>query len=278
VKPATIEDLETIARHVRRNILRMTGEAASGHYMSSLSCVEILVSLFFSEMRCDPRDPGNPDRDRFVLSKGHAAPALYAVMAEKRYFPEAELSFLRRCQRPLQGHPVMHRLRGLDASSGSLGQGLSTGIGMALAARLDGRPSRVTVLLGDGECQEGQVWEAAMAAAHFRLDNLAAVIDRNGLQISGPTEEVMALGDLAAKFRSFGWHVITVEGHDLGALLGAYREMRSVRGRPVAIIADTIKGRGVPFIEGNLKYHTQPLTPEELARAFDCLEGGPHGT
>jgi transketolase len=267
----TLEDLRTIARRIRELIIRMTAEASSGHYMSSLSCVEILVSLFFCELRCNPRDPRDPDRDRFILSKGHAAPALYAVMAERGYFPEEDLSTLRRCQRRLQGHPVMHRLPGLDASSGSLGQGLSTGVGMALAAKLDGRPTRVVVLLGDGECQEGQVWEAAMAGAHYRLDNLTAIIDRNRMQISGSTEDVMALGDLPAKFSSFGWQVIPVNGHDFGELLKSYRQMKSVRGCPVAIIAETVKGCGIPFIEGNLKYHTQPLTPEELAAALQCL-------
>ncbi len=205
----------------------MTAEAGGGHYMSSFSCVEILVSLFCAELRIDTENPDNPDRDRFVLSKGHAAPGLYAVMAEAGYFPVDELMTLRKCGSRLQGHPIMHRLPGLDTSSGSLGQGISTAVGIALAGKMDKRKYRVFVLLGDGECQEGLVWEAAMAAAHFRLDNLIAVIDRNNLQISGPTDTVMSLGDLKAKWEAFGWSVYTVKGHDIPDLLATFKKIKT---------------------------------------------------
>jgi len=263
--------LNTIAKKVRKNILLMTAEAGGGHYMSSFSSVEILVSIFFTELRFDVRNPDNPDRDRFVLSKGHAAPALYAVMAEAGYFPVDELKTLRKCGSRLQGHPVMHRLPGLDTSSGSLGQGISTAVGIALSGKMDKRKYRVFVLLGDGECQEGIVWEAAMSAAHFKLDNLIAIIDKNNLQISGPTEKVMSLGDMKAKWEAFGWSVFYVKGHDIPDLLATYKKIKTVKNKPIALIADTIKGCGVPFIENNLKYHTASLNEEELKKALDCV-------
>jgi transketolase len=249
----------------------MTAEAGGGHYMSSFSSVEILVSLFFAERRFDARNPDDPDRDRFVLSKGHAAPLLYAVMAEAGYFPVDELKTLRKCGSRLQGHPIMHRLPGLDTSSGSLGQGISTAVGIALAGKMDKRDYRVFVLLGDGECQEGLVWEAAMSAAHFRLDNLVAIVDKNNLQISGPTEKVMSLGDLKAKWEAFGWTVIPVNGHDIADILAGFRKVPATKDKPVVLVADTIKGCGVPFIENNLKYHTAPLNEEEMRKALECL-------
>lgn len=264
--------LKEIARNIRRNILLMTAEAGGGHYMSSFSSIEILVSLFFYELRLDPKHPDNPNRDRFVLSKGHAAPGLYAVMAEAGYFPKEELMTLRKSGTRLQGHPVMHRLPGLDTSSGSLGQGISTSVGIALAGKLDKRSYRVFVLLGDGECQEGIVWEAAMAAAHYQLDNLVAIIDKNNLQISGPTDKVMSLGDLASKWEAFGWAVLKANGHDFSDLLSAYKKVRSFKNKPVVIIADTIKGCGIPFIENNLNYHTAPLNEDELKNAIECLK------
>jgi len=266
-----IARLNTIARKVRRDILQMTAEAGGGHYMSSFSSVELLVSLFFAECRFNAQNPEDPDRDRFVLSKGHAAPLLYAVMAEAGYFPVGELETLRRCGSRLQGHPIMHRLPGLDTSSGSLGQGISTAVGIALAGKMDKRNYRVFVLLGDGECQEGIVWEAAMSAAHFRLDNLVAIIDKNNLQISGPTEKVMSLGDLKSKWEAFGWTVIPVNGHDIENILAGFRKIPATKNKPVVLIADTIKGCGVPFIENNLKYHTAPLNEEEMRTALECL-------
>jgi transketolase len=266
------EKLKDIARKVRKDILMMTAEAGGGHYMSSFSCVEILVSLFFGEFKGDVKNPDNPDRDRFVISKGHAAPALYAVMAECGYFPVEELITLRQCGSRLQGHPVMHRLPGLDTSSGSLGQGISTAVGIALSGKMDKRKFRVFVVLGDGECQEGMVWEAAMSAAHFKLDNLIAIIDKNNLQISGPTEKVMGLGDLKAKWEAFGWEVFEVNGHDLANLQATLKKAKSVKNKPIALIADTIKGCGVPFIENNLIYHTASLKKEELKTALEYLE------
>lgn len=266
------DTLKKIARKIRRDILLMTAEAGGGHYMSSFSSVEILVSLFFNELRLDPEHPDNPDRDRFVLSKGHAAPGLYAVMAEAGFFPKDELMTLRKSGTRLQGHPVMHRLPGLDTSSGSLGQGISTSVGIALAGKMDKRSYRVFVLLGDGECQEGIVWEAAMAAAHYQLDNLVVIIDKNNLQISGSTDKVMSLGDLASKWEAFGWAVLKTNGHDIPNLLTAYQKVRSIKNKPVVIIADTIKGCGIPFIENNLNYHTAPLTTEELKNALEYLK------
>jgi transketolase len=272
LKSEEITKLNSIARKVRREILLMTAEAGGGHYMSSFSSVEILVSLFFAELRFDPGNPDNRDRDRFVLSKGHAAPGLYAVMAEAGYFPVDELKTLRKFGSRLQGHPIMHRLPGLDTSSGSLGQGISTAVGIALAGKMDKREYRVFVMLGDGECQEGIVWEAAMSAAHFKLDNLIAIIDKNNLQISGPTEKVMSLGDLKAKWKAFGWSVFNVKGHDIPDLLATFKKIKTVKNKPIALIADTVKGHGVPFIENNLYYHTAPLNEEEMKKALDCLK------
>lgn len=266
-----VESLKKIASTVRKSILKMTAEAGSGHYMSSFSCVEILVSLYFFELRLDRFNPDNPDRDRFILSKGHAAPALYAVLAEFGYISCDELMTLRKIESRLQGHPISHRLPGLDASSGSLGQGLSTGIGIALAGKIDKKKYRVFVLLGDGECQEGQIWEAAMAAAHYKLENLVAIIDKNGLQMSGPIDHVLSLGNLAEKWRAFGWEVIESDGHNFERLIDSYGKATKIRDRPVVIIASTVKGYGVPFIENNLKYHTAPLNKDELASALKHL-------
>jgi transketolase len=266
-----LNQLRSISNEIRCHILKMTSEAQGGHYMSSLSSVEILTLLYWEIMQVYPDNPAHPARDRFILSKGHAAPALYAVLAEKGYFPVEELMTLRRLNGRMQGHPVSHKLPGLDASSGSLGQGLSVGIGMALAARIDELKYRVFILLGDGECQEGQVWEAAMAAAHFRLSNLVAIIDKNNLQISGPTDTVMSLGEISAKWKGFGWNVIEADGHDLKSLREAFQAAAAEQEKPVMIIASTVKGCGVPFIEHNLKYHTAPLSIEELTQAFGCL-------
>jgi transketolase len=265
--------LAEIAHAVRQDIISMTAGAGSGHYMSSLSAVEILVALYFRELSYRPEEPGWTDRDRFILSKGHAAPALYSVLARAGFFPLEELGTLRRIDSRLQGHPVVHRLPGLDASSGSLGQGLSTGVGMALAARMDGRGSRVFVLLGDGELQEGQVWEAAMAAARFGLGNLTAVVDRNEYQATGRVQEIMPVADLESALRSFGWKVSAVNGHSFPELLRALQGGREPGGQPRAILARTVKGCGIGFIEGNLKYHSAPLGPGELERARESLEG-----
>jgi len=265
------ELLREIARQVRIDIVEMLYRARSGHTGGSLSVVEALVSLYFQAMRHRPWEPDWPERDRFVLCKGHAAPALYAVLSRCGYFPREELWTLRRLGSILQGHPDMKATPGVDFSTGSLGQGLSAANGMALAARLDGRLYRVYALLGDGELQEGQVWEAAMTAAHYRLDNLCALVDFNGLQLDGPLAEVMEVRPLADKWRAFGWHVQEVDGHDVEQLLAALAEAARVRGRPSVIIARTVKGKGVDVFEGNNRYHGRPPSREDYLRAMEQL-------
>ncbi len=268
----SLEELGSKAKLLRRHVVRMIGEAGSGHPGGSLSAVEIVTALFFQVLRYDPHNPGWPDRDRFILSKGHAAPVLYAALAEAGFLPVEELSTLRRLGSRLQGHTDMTVTPGVEMSAGSLGQGLSFGIGTALAGRLDSRPYRVYVLLGDGECDEGQVWEAAMAAAHFRLDNLTAIVDHNKQQIDGWTKEVMNLGSLSDKWRSFGWWVAEVNGHDFGELLATFKEVSSGRGQPTCIIAHTIKGKGVSFMENNPEFHGRAPTSEELRQALEELK------
>lgn len=253
----------------------MTGLAGSGHPGGSLSSVEILVTLYGVVMRHDPRRPDWPDRDRFVLSKGHAAPALYAVLAESGYFDVSVLRTLRRLDSALQGHPDMRRTPGVEMSTGSLGMGLAMGNGMALGVRLDGRPSRVYVLLGDGECDSGPVWEAAMAAAHYELDNVVAVVDRNGMQIDGTTEAVMQLEDLGQKWRAFGWNVIEVaHGHSIQALQAAFALARETKRVPSVIIAHTVKGKGVSFMEkAPLDFHGKAPSPVQVEQALAELGG-----
>lgn len=273
MNPADISELNDLSRMVCQDIIAMTASAGTGHYLSSLSCAEILVTLFFREMHIDASRPDWEDRDRFILSKGHAAPALYAVMARKGYFPPEELRSLRKLGTRLQGHPVSHLLPGLDASSGSLGQGLSTAIGIALSARLDRQDFRVFCLMGDGELQEGQVWEAMMTAAHFRVGNLVAIIDHNELQATGRVNEIMSLGDLRGKLESFGWKVYSTDGHDIGAMAAVFQQIRRDREGPVALVAGTVKGHGVPFLENNLTYHSAPLSTEQFRKAMDYLGG-----
>lgn len=267
------DELARVARRVRRHIVRMIALAGSGHPGGSLSCADILVTLYFRVLRVDPRRPGWPDRDRFVLSKGHACPALYAVLAERGFFPLDELWTLRRLGSSLQGHPDMRKTPGVEASTGSLGQGLSVGLGMALAGRLDGAPWRVYVLLGDGEIQEGQVWEAAMAAAHYGVDNLTAILDWNGLQIDGRNDEVMTVRPVADKWRAFGWEVTEIDGHRFDEILEALRWARSVRGKPAIILARTVKGRGVSFMEGQVDWHGKAPSPAQAEQALAELEG-----
>ncbi|MCL6634844.1 MAG: transketolase [Peptococcaceae bacterium] len=263
-----VEQLKAKAKVIRRHIIRMLGEAGSGHPGGSLSSVEIVTALYFREMRLKPEEPHWPERDRFVLSKGHAAPVLYAALAERGYFPVEELMTLRRLGSRLQGHPDMKKLPGVEMSTGSLGQGLAAANGMALAARLDKRGFRVYVLLGDGELQEGMVWEAAMAAAHYKLDNLVAFIDHNGLQIDGPVKEVMSPEPVADKWRAFGWHTLCVDGHDPGQILDALAEARTVKGRPTMIVAETMKGKGCSFMEGKVDWHGTAPKPEEVEKAL----------
>ena len=262
-----LAELQSIARDVRRDIVSMTAEAGSGHPGGSLSAVELLVALYFHVMRHHPDDPAWPERDRFIESKGHACPVLYSVLARSGYFPVEELATFRKINSRLQGHAKLGT-PGVEMSSGSLGQGLSFGVGAALAARLDGRDSRAYVLLGDGELNEGQVWEAAMAAPFYKLDNLTAIVDRNGIQNDRFTAEVMGLEPLADRWRSFGWHVREIDGHDMAQVLDALEEARRVEGQPVAIIAHTVKGKGVSFMENNPSFHGKAPTKEQLELAL----------
>ncbi|MCG0275297.1 MAG: transketolase [Thermosediminibacteraceae bacterium] len=266
-----LEELKHIARRVRRHIIEMTAEAGSGHPGGSLSCTDILVTLYFHVMKVDPKNPDWPDRDRFVLSKGHAAPALYAVLAEKGYFPVEELKTLRKIDSILQGHPDMKKTPGVDMTTGSLGQGLSVANGMAIAGKLDGKDYRVYALLGDGELEEGQVWEAAMAAAHYKLDNLTAFVDHNGLQIDGPITQVMSPEIIQEKFKAFGWHVIDVDGHDFEGIIQAIEEAKTTKGRPTVIVAQTVKGKGVPFMENQVDWHGKAPSREQAEEALKLL-------
>ena len=239
---------------IRTDILEMVAEAKSGHPGGSLSAVEILVSLFFYKMRHDPKLPDWPDRDRFVLSKGHAAPVLFATLAESGYFPVSELKTLRKLNSRLQGHPDF-RVPGVEFPGGSLGIGLSAAIGMALAAKLDKNDYRVYALLGDGEKDEGETWEAAMAASKFKLDNLTAIVDRNGIQQDGLTEQIMPIEPLGYKWKAFNWHVLEVDGFDLRQIIEALEKAENMRNRPTVIIAHTVKGKGVSFMEWDSAYH-----------------------
>ena len=250
----------------------MLAEAGSGHPGGSLSAVEILTALYFRVMRHDPRNPRWSERDRFVLSKGHCAPILYVTLAECGYFPVEDLSTLRRINSRLQGHSHV-MTPGVEMSAGSLGQGLSFGVGVALAGKLDKKDHRAYVLLGDGECDEGQVWEAAMAAAHYHLDNLTAIVDRNRIQNDRFTSEVMELEPLADKWRAFGWNTLEVDGHSMEELLDAFHQAQHERGKPSVIIAHTIKGKGVSFMEDNPDFHGRAPNAEELERALKELEG-----
>ena len=249
----------------------MTAKAGSGHPGGSLSAVEVVTALWFKVLRHRPTDPQWVERDRFILSKGHAAPTLYAALAESGYFPVEELLTLRQLGSRLQGHTDRTATPGVEMSAGSLGQGLSFGIGTALAARLNSQSYRVYVLLGDGECDEGQVWEAAMAASHFKVDNLVAIIDYNRQQIDGWSWQVMNLVPLEQKWSSFGWHVIQVDGHDFDQILAAFEQAKQVKGKPTLIIAHTVKGKGVSFMENNLEFHGKAPTPEEAQRALEEL-------
>lgn len=248
-------ETQEIARQIRIDIIKMLAEAKSGHPGGSLSAVEILTVLYFHKMNIDPANPAWPDRDRFVLSKGHAAPVYYAALAERGFFPRKELLKLRQTGHFLQGHPDMKRVPGVDMSTGSLGHGISAAAGMALAAKIDKKPYRVYCLLGDGEIAEGLVWEAAMASAHYELDNLLAVLDHNGLQIDGTNQEVMDSAPLPDKWRAFGWNVLQADGHDIKELTEALELAENLRGKPTIIIAETVKGKGVSFMENQADWH-----------------------
>ena len=266
-----LDALRERAREMRRHILTSTTAAGSGHPSSSMSAVEVLTALYFGGiLRYDPRRPDWPERDRFIMSKGHAAPGLYTVLAMAGYFPVEDLQTLRRIGSPLEGHPNMRRLPGVEASTGSLGQGLSIGLGMALAARLDGRPSRVYVMLGDGEIQEGQVWEAAMSAAKFKTDNLTAIVDRNMYQQSQSVATVMPSEEpLLDKWQAFGWHTLDVDGHDITAVIQALQEAQATAGQPTVIVAHTVKGKGVSFVEADWTYHGRAVATKDLEKALE---------
>jgi transketolase len=268
-----VAKLAGIGRTVRADIVRMTAAAGSGHPGGSLSAVELMTALYFGVMNHRPAEPKWPGRDRFILSKGHACPLLYSVMARAGYLPVAELTTLRKLDSCLQGHPSCQTLPALEVSSGSLGQGLSITNGLALAAKLTGQGFRVYCLMGDGELQEGQVWEAAMSAAHYKLDNVCALVDYNGLQIDGDVEKVMGLAPLAGKWRAFNWHVVEIDGHDLGQVLAAYDEAAATKGRPTVIVARTVKGKGVSFMENAVGWHGKAPNAEELQRALDEIYG-----
>lgn len=265
----TIGDLEAKAQQIRKDIVRMLAEAGSGHPGGSLSSVEIVTALFFHVLRLKPEDPEWPERDRFILSKGHAAPLLYAALAERGFFPREELLTLRKLGTKLQGHPAKGKLPGVEASTGSLGQGLSMGLGTALAAKIDQRGYHVYVLLGDGECEEGQVWEAAMAAAHYKTDNLTAVLDYNGLQIDGAIDEVMSPLPFPEKWRSFGWAVREVDGHDFTDLIDAFNWAAGIENQPSMIIAKTVKGKGVSFMENEAGWHGKAPDAKLASQALD---------
>lgn len=267
----SIDELQNIAKKLRRNIVTMIGQSGSGHPGGSLSAVEILTTLYFRIMRHQPDNPHWPERDRFILSKGHAAPVLYATLAECGYFPMEELATLRRFGSRLQGHTDVKRTPGVELSAGSLGQGLSFSIGIALASRLDKQSYRVYTLLGDGECDEGQVWEAAMAAPHFKIDNLTAVVDRNGLQIDGWTKDIMNTEPMSEKWRSFGWHVIDVDGHDFKQLIEAFEHAKTVKRQPTVIVARTVKGKGISYMENNADFHGKAPNAAQLEQALKEL-------
>jgi transketolase len=271
--PASVAELERYATVLRMSCVRMLAVAKSGHLDSSLSSADIVAALYHRVLRHDPADPDWPERDRFVLSKGHAAPILYAALAEHGYFPREDLMGLRKIGSHLQGHPDMHRTPGVEVSTGSLGQGLSMALGICLALRLDGlsETAQVFTLLSDGDCQEGQTWEGVTAAAHFEIPNLTAIVDYNHLQTDGTTEEVMDTGDVRAKFEAFGWDTVEIDGHDMPAIVEALERSRTV-GKPAAIVCQTKKGRGVSLMEGRFGFHGKPPTPEQADEALTELE------
>lgn len=263
-----IKKLEDKARHIRREIIKMLTKAGSGHPGGSLSSTDLITALYASVLRHDPKNPAWEDRDRVVFSKGHVAPLWYAVLGEFGYFDRKHLDTLRKFGSILQGHPDMTSTPGVDMTSGSLGQGLSVAVGMALAGKLDKKGYRVYTLVGDGEIQEGQVWEAAMAAGHYKLDNLCVMLDNNGLQIDGKIQDVMNPMPIAEKWRAFGWHTIEIDGHDFEQILHAFSQAKETVGRPSVIVARTVKGKGVSFMEHNLDFHGKAPTADEGKRAL----------
>lgn len=268
VDRSRISELSEKALEVRRDVIRMTFTARSGHPGGSLSATDLLTVLLFDEMRIDPAQPSWPGRDRLILSKGHAAPALYSAMSLRGFLPREELLTLRQTGSRLQGHVDRSKLPGIEASTGCLGQGVGMAVGMALDQRLAGRTGRVYTILGDGECQAGLTWEALLAGGHFALDNLVVILDRNGLETDGRTEDIMGIEPIAEKFRAFRYETLEIDGHDLGQIRSAFAHARETRGRPTAIVAKTVKGKGVSFMENQFAYHGKPPNRDEAERAL----------
>lgn len=271
-----IDELKKHSNNIRKNIVKMVGTAGSGHPGGSLSIADIMTVLYFDKMNIDVINTTMDNRDRFVLSKGHAAPALYATLAKRGYFEREELNHLRKLGSMLQGHPDMKKIPGVEMSTGSLGQGFSVACGMAMAAKLDNAPWNVYALLGDGEVQEGIIWEAAMSAAHYKLDNMIAFLDYNGLQIDGEVESVMSINPIEDKFKTFGWNVITIDGHDFDQIFAALDMAKDTVGKPTMIIAKTIKGKGVSFMENQASWHGSAPNEEQLEQALSELGGAFH--
>ncbi|PIQ88163.1 MAG: transketolase [Candidatus Omnitrophica bacterium CG11_big_fil_rev_8_21_14_0_20_43_6] len=270
-KQLTIEELVVKAKEIRRLIIQMLAKAGSGHPGGSLSAADLITALYFNVLNFKSNDPQWPDRDRFHMSKGHCCPLWYAVLAKTGYFAQEKLFTLRQLGSILQGHPD-RKTPGVESASGSLGQGLSIALGMSLALKIDKKDSRVYCLLGDGEVQEGSIWEAAMAAGHFGCDNICAILDSNGCQIDGKCEDIMGLEPLAAKWQAFGWHTIEINGHDMQQILAAYAQAKTIKNKPTIIIARTVKGKGVSFMEGVVAFHGKAPTQEEAQRALKELE------
>ena len=270
-------ELEKQANKIRQDVIKLVYSAKSGHPGGSLSIADIMTYLYFEELKVDPKNPKAEERDRFVLSKGHCAPALYACLKEKGFFTEAEMQDFRQVSGILQGHPDMKHIPGVDMTTGSLGQGLSAAVGMGIAAKLDKKDYRVYCVLGDGEIEEGQVWEAAMSASHYKLDNLCAIIDNNNLQIDGEIRDVMSPYPIDEKFKSFGFHVITIDGHNFEEIEKAIEEAKTCKERPTAIIARTIKGKGVSYMEDKAEWHGKAPNEEQYMQAIKELEGMYHG-
>ena len=271
MKITDVQELEKIANQIRIGIVKEVYHGKSGHPGGSLSCADILTVLYFNQMNIDPRIPDSQARDRFVLSKGHASPALYSTLAQRGYFDQEKLLTFRGIDSVLQGHPDMKHIPGVDMSTGSLGQGLSCANGMAMASKLNKDGNRVYCLVGDGEIEEGQIWEAAMSASHYKLDNLCVIVDNNNLQIDGSIEEVMSSYPIDEKFESFGFHVIKVDGHNIQELITAFNEAKATKGRPTAIIAKTVKGKGVSFMENQVGWHGKAPNEEQYNTAMHDL-------
>ena len=272
LKTESKANLERLCRMFRQDLIRLLHGIQTGHPGGSLSSAEIMTTLYFEKLNIDPKNPKDENRDRFILGKGHAAPMLYMILAEKGFFPKDELGTLRQLDSKLQGHPCAIKICGVELSTGPLGLGLPAGLGMALAAKLDDRDYHTYVLMGDGELQEGIVWEAAMSAAKFKADNLTVIVDNNGVQLDGTLEEIMPMGDIAAKWRAFGWHVISIDGHRVDEISDAVDAAKLVKGMPTVIVAKTVKGKGVSFMEGKSAWHGKPISTDEYANAMQELE------